>query len=158
MTPIEYFQALAAEHALVGHTSEEPHFASSMDDAATLMARRLFYPAVFLAEGDFNIGGSDGNLLQVQDFSLVFAEHVKDSGNVEEVQAAFDKTGTICLDFLARMVRDRMRLTAPMKRFDASGAEAHRIEHDAAGLYGWILLFRLPLPFTPLNCNNHFTA
>ena len=158
MTPLDYFMALAAEHTLVGHRDEEPHFASSLDDAATLMARRMFYPAVFLNVGDFSFEGTDGNLLQVQEMALVFAEHVKDSGNVEEVHAAFEKTETICLDFIARMIRDRMRLAEPMKRFNASGAETHKIEMEAAGLYGWILMFRLPLPFKPLNCNDNFTT
>lgn len=158
MTPTEYFQGLAAEHAKVGHKENEPHFASSVEDASTLMARILYYPAVFLEEGDFSVGGTEGNLLYIQDFHLVFVEHVMDSGDVKEVQDAFKKTGVICRDFLARMIRDRKQLKAPMKRFDANGAEAHKVELEEAGLYGWFLQFRLPLPFNPVNCNEHFQS
>lgn len=41
MTAREYFEQLAAQHKLVRHTAEEPHFSCSSDDAATLMARPL---------------------------------------------------------------------------------------------------------------------
>ncbi|MBR4533068.1 MAG: hypothetical protein IKO85_00770 [Bacteroidaceae bacterium] len=61
MTVKEYFTQLATEHTLIRHSEAEPHFACSMDDAATLMAHRLLYPALFLDEGNLLVTGDNGN-------------------------------------------------------------------------------------------------
>lgn len=153
----DYFEQLAAEHELVRHReTTEPHFACSMDDAATLMARRLYHPAVFLGEGDVQVTGSVGNELLQHDYVLVFAEHVADSGNEEEKAKAFALTETVMRDFLARMIRDKRQGIRPVARFNPIGSEAQRVEHADAGLYGWILLFSLSTPLSSLNCNEHF--
>jgi len=155
MTVREYFELLATEHTMVRHRPEtEPHFACSMDDAATLMARRLHYPAVFLDEGDMVVTGTaDGELLQRQ-YGLAFATHVQDSGNEAEKEAAFLATETIMIDFLTRMIRDKSKGLAPVRRFSPFGAEAHRVELADAGLYGWLLLFTLDTNLCTVDSHN----
>lgn len=139
----EYFESLAANHKAVKHSDEEPHFASSLDDAATLMARRLYYPAVFLNEGDLLVTGQAGNELVEREYSMAFVEHVQDAGNKVEIEDAFDREESIMMDFIAKMVRDKHAGMTPVTRFTAIGAEGHRVELVEAGLYGWILLFNL---------------
>lgn len=159
MTVREYFEQLAAEHTMVKHLpEEEPHFASSMDDAATLMARRLHYPAVFLDEGDIVVSGTVGGELLERQYGLAFATHVEDSGNEAEKEDAFQLTETLMGDFLARMIRDKSKGLAPVRRFSPFGAEGHRVELADAGLYGWLLLFTLDTNLSTLNCNNHFQS
>lgn len=154
----DYFEQLAAEHTLIRHQPEsEPHFACSTDDAATLMARRLNYPAVFLDEGDMFVGGTTGNELLQQDYALAFATHVRDSANEKEKAQAFSLTAGLVRDFLARMLRDKRQGIRPVARFEPIGCEAHRVELSDAGLYGWILLFPLLTPLSSLNCNEHFS-
>lgn len=152
----EYFEGLASEHRLVQHSEAKPHFASSMDDAASLMARRLSYPAVFLDRGDFEVSGADGNYFTDSDYILSFVEHVKDSGNELEKEEAFRKTGRILLDFLGRMVRDKRKLVRPMVRCSISGARALRVENADAALYGWLLMVKITESLNPLNCNENF--
>ena len=159
MTVREYFEQLAMEHTMVKHRPEtEPHFACSLDDAATLMASRLNYPAVFLAEGDMVVAGTVGCELLQRQYSLAFATHVKDSGNEAEKGAALQNTGTIMKDFLARMIRDKRQGVAPVRRFSPFGTEAHMVELADAGLFGWILLFTLDTNLSTLNCNEHFDS
>lgn len=157
MTVREYFEQLATEHTMVRHRpEEEPHFACSMDDAATQMARRLHYPAVFLDEGDMVVAGTAGGELLQRQYGLAFATHVQDSGNEAEKETAFRDTETVMCDFLARMTRDKGKGLAPVRRFSPFGAEAHRVELADAGLYGWLLLFTLDTNLSTLNCNEHF--
>lgn len=158
MTAKEYFTQLATEHTLIHHTEAEPHFASSMDDAATLMARRLHYPALFLDEGDLQVTGDNGNELLQRSYTLAVVTHVKDSGNEAEVIEAFDLTETILTDILARMIRDKRIGTKAVSRFSPMGAEGVRVELSEAGLYGWVLLFHLTTSLSTLNCNNHFPS
>lgn len=152
----EYFEALSTSHVMVQHSAEEPHFACSIDDAATLMARRLHYPAVFLNEGDIIIGGSNGNELTEREHILAFVQHVRDAGDIEEVAAAFDTTETIMRDFLAKMVTDKQKGIAPVARFSAIGSEAHRVELAEAGLYGWMLFFNISSRLCILSNNENF--
>lgn len=158
MTVQEYFENLATEHSMVLHRETEPHFACSLEDAATLMARRLCYPAIFLDEGDLAITGTDGNELLQRDYALAIVSHVTDAGNEEEKRQAFDTTETIMTDIIARMVRDKRLGNRPVSRFSPLGCEAHRVELSDAGLYGWILLFDLTTRLTTLNCNEHFNS
>lgn len=155
MTVREYFELLVTEHTMVRHRPEtEPHFACSMDDAATLMARRLHYPAVFLDEGDMVVTGTAGGELLQRQYGLAFAAHVQDSGNEAEKEAAFSATETIMIDFLARMIRDKSKGLAPVRRFSPFGAEAHRVELADAGLYGWLLLFTLDTNLCTVDSHN----
>lgn len=158
MTVKEYFTQLATEHTLIRHSEAEPHFACSMDDAATLMAHRLLYPALFLDEGDLLVTGDNGNELLQRSYSLAIVTHVQDSGNEAEKQDAFDQTETILTDILARMIRDKRIGTKAVSRFSPLGAEGVRVELSEAGLYGWILLFHLTNSLSTLNCNEHFNS
>lgn len=155
MTVREYFELLATEHTMVRHRPEtEPHFACSMDDAATLMARRLHYPAVFLDEGDMVVTGTAGGELLQRQYGLAFAAHVQDTGNEAEKETAFLDTETIMTDFLVRMIRDKSKGLAPVRRFSPFGAEAHRVELADAGLYGWLLLFTLDTNLCTVDSHN----
>ena len=154
----EYFEALAEEHKLIRHSQAEPHFACSMDDAATLMARRLYYPAIFLDGGDFYVSGTPGNELLPEAYTLAVVTHVKDSGNEEEKATAFALTKTIVCDILGRMVRDKRKLIGPMQRFNVIGTEAHRVELADAALYGWVVLFDISGKLSTIDCNENFNS
>lgn len=149
----EYFELLAAKHLSVKHTDEKPHFACSVDDAETLMARKLYYPAIFLDEGDILFTGSAGNELVEREYSLAIVTHVKDAGNKNEIAAAFSTTEDIMHDVVARMVQDRRKGLEPVRRFSVIGSEAHRVELVEAGLYGWIVLFSLSTKFCDISTN-----
>lgn len=154
----EYFERIAMEHSMLRHSDAEPHFASSMDDAATLMARRLFYPAMFLDGGNFEVSGSDNSYLLNEDYTLAIVDHVKDSGNVKEVEQAFAQTRVILRDIVARMIRDKRKALKPMVRFNASGIQGVRVELVEAGLYGWLLFLNIPEPLPTLNCNENLDS
>ena len=158
MTIEEYFEALASEHKLVQHSDAEPHFASSMDEAATLEARRLHYPAIFCDGGDFQVSGTPDNYLIGDDYRLAVVTHVQDSGNEHEKSDALKTTRRILIDIIGRMVRDKRKGVPPIVRFDAAGIQAIRVENVDAGLYGWLLLMNLTERLSTLNCNDNLDS
>ncbi|MBO4906226.1 MAG: hypothetical protein J5486_04205 [Bacteroidaceae bacterium] len=150
MTPFQtYISQLCTRHKDIRHSADETHFACSADSAQTVMAQQLHYPAVFLDEGDFTIGGETGQMAQRRECSLTFVTHVADSGSSEEVQAALTMTGRLLLDFLSKIVSDRREAKREVRGIQLVGAEAHRVELEGAGLYGWMFFFanetQLPL-------------
>ena len=158
MSVKEYFEAIAGEHRMVQHSDAEPHFASSLDEAATLEARRLHYPAIFLQGGDFQVIGTEGNYMTSEEYRLVVATHVKDTGNEVEKDEAFKMTKMILRDILARMIRDKRKLVKPMIRFDVAGTQVIRVENVDDGLYGWLVILSLTEGLTTLNCNENLNS
>lgn len=148
MSVKDYFEDLAARHKKLLHREEEPHFACSMDDAATLMAFRLCYPAVFLDEGDFTIGGETGHKLLRSECRLAFVTHVMDSGNWAEILDAFAITKVIMKDFLTCIEIDRSAGNRIARSIQMVGAEGHRVELEGSGLYGWMLFFTVEKKLT----------
>lgn len=147
MTTLQtYISHLCTSHTAIHHSDAEPHFACSADSAQTAMATRLRYPAVFLDAGDFIIGGETGHKLLRRALSMTFVTHVADSGHATEVQAAFERTESLLMDFVARMEADRRTGVAAVRGVQFVGAEGHRVELEGAGLYGWMLFFSEELP------------
>ncbi len=158
MTFEKYIEALATEHTLVAHSEAEPHFACSMDNAASLMATKLLYPAIFVDGGDMVSAGEPGNELWLRDYTIAFVQHVTDAGNTGEVNEALQLAEQIMTDFVGRMVRDKRKGVKAVRRFDPLKLEAHRIELSEAGLFGWILIVSMNSPMIFLNCNDNFDS
>ena len=152
-----YIEELCREHKLVKHSDEECHFSSLVSDFDNKLQRKMCYPCVAIDTDGFRIGGSAGNVMQTPQFNMYFLQHVRDHGDLQEKLNAFDSTLTILNDFVARMMRDKMKGREPVARFSMIGAEAYRIEFTDAALYGWGIALELPISFNTLNCNNNFT-
>lgn len=142
MTPFHtYIENLCRRHHSIRHTDKVPHFASSADSAQTAMARRLHYPAVFLDVGDFDFAGDNSHKIMRRSISIAFVTHVRDSGNAEEIQTALNNMEQLMMDFIAQMDADRKACLKVAMGVQLAGGEAHRVELEGAGLYGWMLFF-----------------
>lgn len=158
MTPFEqYIEQLATLHPAIGHSDEECHFSFTADDSQSRMASRMHYPCVVVDTGDFAFGGQPGNVFLSDEVTLFFLQHVRDTGDIQEVRQAFADMRGVLLDFVRRFSRDKRALRHKfLARFTVEGAEGHRVYMQDAGLYGWALLFSSDASFTDLDCNHIF--
>ena len=158
MTFEQYIEQLAEQHPEVRHVPDfEVHFSCLQEDATTKLARKVRYPFIVVDGGDFDFSGQPGNILQRDSYTLMFLDHVRDSGNTAEIQQVFAKTKTIMMDFIKKMNRDKKRLRYPfLNRFELNGIEGTRVSSQESNLYGWIIQLISTVSFNDTDCNNAF--
>lgn len=150
-----FVELLARQHADVQHTDTSIHFACTLDDADNAYARTMHYPAVVLDLGDMNV---NPNLEVGRNVTLMFLDHVKDTGSERQKTYAFDRTADIALQFLAQM--ERTADTHPehtfLSRIEISGAQLFRVELQEAGLYGWVVSLQHTFSMRSVVCQKVF--
>lgn len=159
MTTFEdYLEELARQHPDILHEHKDKcHFSYLEDDAQTKLADKMYYPCVVADSGNFAFNGQPGNILLNTEYSVLFLQHVSDTGNNKEIRKAFADMRRILLDFAAKFSRDKraMKYTF-LNRFSLIGGEGQRIYMQNNALYGYALLFSADTSFTDNNCNNVF--
>ncbi len=154
---IDYFEHLAEQHKAIRHNvNGKCHFSSLPEDAQNKFARKMYYPCVTLSMGDEH-WQDVGELRQRTEISLFIVDHVKDTGDYAVVQDTLNRMSEVLDDFTRRMLRDRKRGVAAMKRLEMNGAEALQVYMADAALYGWVLMFELTENFSSLDCGESFT-
>ncbi|MGL4852900.1 MAG: hypothetical protein ACRC3Z_09710 [Phocaeicola sp.] len=154
----EYLEELARQHPDVQHqVKNRCHFSYLSDDAQTKLADSMHYPCVVADSGNFGFSGQPGNILLNTEYSVLFLQHVSDTGDNREIRKAFSDMKRILLDFAAKFSRDKRALKYKfLNRFSLIGGEGHRIYMQDNALYGYALLFNADSAFTDANCNNVF--
>lgn len=154
----EYIEELARLHPLIQHdVNEKCHFSSMADESQSRMASTMYYPCVIVDTGDFSIDGQAGNVLLSDEMTIFFLQHVKDTGNSKEVQAAFRSMKSVLFDFARKFSRDKRAVKYPfLNRFTLLGGEGHRVYMKDAGLYGWALFFNADTQFHDQDCEHIF--
>ena len=158
MTFEQYIEQLAEQHKEVRHNLDDQcHFSCLQDDATSKLARNVRYPFIFIDGGDFDFAGQPGNILRRDSYTLMFLDHVRDSGNTAEVQQAFRKTKKIMLDFLKRISRDKRTIKYKfLNRFEIIGTEGTRVSSQENNLYGWVIQLINTVSFNDVDCDNAF--
>lgn len=159
MTNFElYIEDLCREHPLIKHGDKgKCHFSALVSESETRHASTMHYPCVVVDIGDFSFGGQPGNELVTTDYSVMFLQRVKDTGNEKEVTAAFSTMRETLIDFVRKFSRDKRRLRFKfLSRFQLAGTEAQRIYLKDGGLYGYMLFFTCVESFTDKDCNEVF--
>ena len=154
----EYIEELSRNHPFIRHEENDKcHFSCLEDDSQIKMARTMCYPCVVVDSGNFSFNGSVGNVLLNTEFSVMFLEHVRDTGNNTEITAAFRSMKNILLDFARKFSRDKRAVKYRfLNRFTLIGSEGHRIYLKDSGLYGYILFFNADESFVDIDCDNVF--
>ncbi len=152
----EYIEQLARLHPLIRHEIDGYcHYSCLADDAQTRFAQRMRYPCVVVDTGDFTFGGGTGNLMVSTDYTILFLDHVRDTGNDKELLKVFSETRSILLDFAKKFSTDKRARKYPfLNRFDLIGSEGHRVYLKDAGLYGYALFLNNSESFIDKDCNN----
>lgn len=93
MTFSEYIENLAERHVDIRHKeNDEVHFLSSEREKHTALDSVLHYPAVIVDRGSgFGYGGNPGAYRKDRDYLLFIVEHVSDTSDYEQIEAALDK-------------------------------------------------------------------
>lgn len=152
----DYIEQLCRTHKDIMHQDDEMHFTDLADEEQNGYAHKMHYPCVVLDDGDFDMREPDKQLQLVDKSSLMFLTHVRDTGDANEIRAAFALTKQLCKDFMRRMLRDRKNGVPVMRRLNLDGATGERIFMKDVALYGYVLEFENPEIFVDLDCNNAF--
>ena len=154
----EYLEELSRQHPAIKHEEKDKcHFSSLADTSQTKFALKMHYPCVVVDSGDFSFSGGVGNVLINTEFSVMFLDHVKDTGNNKEITAVFNNMKKVLLDFARKFSRDRRNLKYKfLNRFRLIGSEGHRIYLQDSGLYGYVLFFNSDDSFSDMDRDNVF--
>ena len=154
----EYLEDLCRKHPVLQHEEKgKCHFSSLADNSQTKFALKMNYPCVVVDSGDFSFSGGVGNVLLNIEFSVMFLDHVKDTGNKKEITALFNTMKGVLLDFARKSSRDKRAVKYKfLNRFTLIGSEGHRIYLQDSGLYGYVLFFNTDDSFNDVDCDNVF--
>ena len=111
MTFSEYIENLAERHVDIRHKeNDEVHFLSSEREKHTALDSVLHYPAVIVDRGSgFGYGGNPGAYLKDRDYLLFIVEHVSDTSDYEQIEAALDKCERILDELLNQILEDKRK-------------------------------------------------
>ncbi len=152
----DYMEELAREHKKVGHSEEECHFSDMASDLAQKLRRKMCYPCVAVDCEGFAVSGAPGNLMLRNVYDIYVLEHVRDTGDQDELRQTMGRTCVILNDILRRMMRDKERGARPVAFFEVSDAEGFPVVFKEMALYGWGLSVIVPETLNAHLCNDHF--
>ena len=111
MTFSEYIENLAERHVDIRHKeNDEVHFLSSEREKHTALDSVLHYPAVIVDRGSgFGYGGNPGAYRKDRDYLLFIVEHVSDTSDYEQIEAALDKCERILDELLNQILEDKRK-------------------------------------------------
>lgn len=157
MTFSEYIEKLAERHVDIRHKeNDEVHFLSSEREKHTALDSVLHYPAVIVDRGSgFSYGGNPGAYRKDRDYLLFIVEHVSDTSDYEQIEAALDKCERILDEFLNQILEDK-RMKRLWLAFSLEDVEADYVVNNDNQLYGVIAAVSLSEPYKALNCRKAF--
>lgn len=157
MTFSEYIENLAERHVDIRHNvNNEIHFLSSEREKHTALDSVLHYPAIIVDRGSvFGYGGNPGAYQKDRDYLLFILEHVSDTSDYEQIEAALDKCERI-LDELLNQILDDKRKKIMRLAFSLEDVEADYVVNNDNQLYGVAATIHLSAPYKAVNCRKVF--
>lgn len=155
----EYIEELCRKHPAIRHEHDgKCHYTCLADESQTRFAHTMRYPCVVVDSGDFGFEEQQpGNVLMNTAYTVMFLDHVRDTGNSSEVQGAFRRMRSILVDFARKFSRDKRAMCHKfLNRFTLDASEGMRVEMKDAGLYGYALFLNNNEAFTDADCNHIF--
>lgn len=157
MTFSEYMENLAERHVDIRHKENgEVHYLSSEREKHTALDSVLHYPAVILDRGlGFGYGGVPGAYRKDRDYLLFVLEHVSDTSDYEQIEAALDKCEQILDEILNQVIEDK-RVKRQWLAFTLEEVEADYVVNNDNQLYGVVAAVSLSEPYKAMNCRKVF--
>lgn len=152
----EYIESLCAKHKDIKHSDTECHYTDISEGAQNGYAHmHMHFPCVVLEEESvtFSNGQTD---LEHDHHIVLFLDHVRDTGDADEIRTVFNHMKTVAVDFLRRMNRDKKKTIKPLARFTINEVEMERVSLQAAALYGYAMSVNIETQFIDLDCNQAF--
>ena len=118
----------------------------------------LHYPAVIVDRGSgFGYGGNPGAYRKDRDYLLFIVEHVSDTSDYEQIEAALDKCERILDELLNQILEDK-RMKRLWLAFSLEDVEADYVVNNDNQLYGVVAAVSLSEPYKALNCRKAFVS
>ena len=157
MTFSEYIENLAERHVDIRHKeNDEVHFLSSEREKHTALDSVLHYPAVIVDRGSgFGYGGNPGAYRKDRDYLLFIVEHVSDTSDYEQIEAALDKCERILDELLNQILEDKRKKRLWLA-FSLEDVEADYVVNNDNQLYGVVAAIHLSELYKVLNCRSPF--
>lgn len=112
--------------------------------------------AVILDRGSgFGYGGATGAYLKDRDYLLFVLEHVSDTSDYEQIEAALDKCERILDEMLNQVLEDK-RKNRQWIAFSLEEVEADYVVNIDSQLYGVVAAIHLSQPYKAVNCRKAF--
>ena len=116
----------------------------------------LHYPAVIVDRGSgFGYGGNPGAYRKDRDYLLFIVEHVSDTSDYEQIEAALDKCERILDELLNQILEDKRKKRLWLA-FSLEDVEADYVVNNDNQLYGVVAAIHLSELYKVLNCRNAF--
>lgn len=157
MTFADYIENLSERHVDIRHNKDgEVHFLSSEREKHTALDSVLHYPAVILDRGSgFGYDGVPGAYLKNRDYLLFIVEHISDTSDYEQIEAALDKCERI-LDEMMNQLLEEKRTKRLWLTFSLEEVEADYVVNNDNQLYGVVAAIHLSEPYKARNCRKAF--
>lgn len=157
MTFTEYIENLSERHIDIRHNPKgEVHFLSSEREKHTALDSVLHYPAVILDRGSgFGYGGAPGAYRKDRSHLLFILEHVSDTSDYEQIEAALDKCERILDEMLNQILKDR-RENRLWIYFNLEEVEVDYVVNYDNQLYGVVAVIQMSEPYAAVNCRKAF--
>lgn len=159
MTFSKYIEDLAIRHVDIRHmNNDEVHFLSSEAEQHTTVDSILHYPAVIIDRGSgFGYSGGPGACKKNKEFILLVLEHVSDTSNYVEIDAAINKCERILDELLNQLIADK-REYRMLLAFSLESVEADYVYNADNQQFGVAAAFNLENPHKAINCTNVFKS
>ena len=146
MTFSEYIENLAERHVDIRHKeNDEVHFLSSEREKHTALD----------SGSGFGYGGNPGAYRKDRDYLLFIVEHVSDTSDYEQIEAALDKCERILDELLNQILEDKRKKRLWLA-FSLEDVEADYVVNNDNQLYGVVAAIHLSELYKVLNCRNAF--
>lgn len=157
MTFTEYIENLSERHIDIRHNPKgEVHFLSSEREKHTALDSVLHYPAVILDRGSgFDYVGAPGSYRKERNHLLFILEHVSDTSDYEQIEAALDKCERILDEMLNQFLKDR-RENRLRIYFELEEVEVDYVVNYDNQLYGVVAVIKPSEPYATINCREAF--
>lgn len=135
-------EMLCKLNKVINHSSDECHFACTLDDADRKYASVMNYPCVVFDCGDILFNGGPETKLN-RSVSLFFVDHVTDTGDEAEKLSIYENMEETALAFVAQilMLSKSYEAMSFLNRIDLDNTRMMKIEHEEQSLCGWALTF-----------------
>ena len=113
------------------------------------------YCIILYRGSGFGYGGVPGAYLKDRDYLLFVLEHVSDTSDYEQIEAALDKCERILDEMLNQVLEDK-RKNRQWIAFSLEEVEADYVVNIDSQLYGVIAAIHLSQPYKAVNCRKAF--
>lgn len=135
---------LVWRHKDIGHTQSKEHFCQLGDESQVHSDARLLYPCVLYSEEPDGFIDNGQELFRQSVVTLLFLDHVEDTGDFHKVEETTKHMQQIAEDFIRGIHLMTLGTQIDMER---SGLSIERVENVDACLYGKALQLRITEPF-----------